>query len=265
MNKKIVRSLASAILICHATVAISAPHWTHEEQATWGAIQDTSQTVVPLNYPYAECSIGAHQSPVDLAAAKIDNKRRLNDLEVWYDVDTPVFFNTGHAVQVNTSTNYKGELKIGEESYPLVQFHFHEPSEHVVGGAKFPAELHFVHVGQDGRLIVLGVAITIGEENSTFQTILNNVPTTGGDQNHNATGIQIDPTTLLPPLGHNSFDYVSFAGSLTTPPCSEGVQWYLLLDSITISASQLAQLKGFYTDNARSPQNLNGRTISSTK
>lgn len=265
MNKKVLRNLVSAILTCYATVAVSAPHWTHEEQATWGAIQDTSQTVVPLNYPFAECSIGAHQSPIDFAEAKIDNKRKLNDLEVWYDVDKPVFFNTGHAVQVNTSTNYKGELKIGEESFPLVQFHFHEPSEHAVGGTKFPAELHFVHVGQDGRLIVLGVAIKVGEENATFQTILNNMPTTGGDQNSNSSGIQIDPTTLLPPLGHNSFDYVALAGSLTTPPCSEGVQWYLLLDSITISAAQLDQLKGFYAGNARAPQNVNGRVVSSTK
>lgn len=265
MNRKVLRNLASVIFACYTAAAVSAPHWTHEEQATWGAIQDPSQTVVPLNYPYAECSIGSHQSPVDLADARIDNARKLNDLEVWYDVDTPVFFNTGHAVQVNTSTHYNGELKIGEESYPLVQFHFHEPSEHAVGGVKFPAELHFVHVGPDGRLIVLGVAVTVGEENATLQTILNNMPATGGDQNANATGIQIDPTTLLPPMRHQSFDYVAFAGSLTTPPCSEGVQWYLLLDSISISAAQLSQLKGFYTDNARSPQNLNGRVISSTK
>ena len=130
---------------------------------------------------------------------------------------------------------------------------------------KFPAELHFVHVGQDGRLIVLAVAVKVGEENATFQTILNNVPTTSGDQNSNAGGIQIDPNTLLPPLHHQSFDYVALAGSLTTPPCSEGVQWYLLLDSISISAAQLDQLKGFYTGNARVPQNLNGRTVSSTK
>jgi len=112
MNRKVLRNLVSAILTCYATAAVSAPHWTHEEQATWGAIQDTSQTVVPLNYPFAECSIGAHQSPIDFAEAKIDNKRKLNNLEVWYDTDKPVFFNTGHAVQVNTSANYKGELKI---------------------------------------------------------------------------------------------------------------------------------------------------------
>lgn len=265
MKNKLLNNLTAIVIACYTSAAMAAPHWNHEEQAEWGAIEDTSQTVVPLNYPYAECSIGTHQSPVDFAEARIDNTRKLNDLEVWYDVDRPVFFNTGHAIQVNTSSNYKGELKIGEESYPLVQFHFHEPSEHAVGGERFPAELHFVHVGQDGRLIVLGVAIKIGEENATMQTILNNMPNTAGSQNENASGIQIDPTTLLPPLYRQSFDYISLAGSLTTPPCSEGVQWYLFLDSITISASQLDQLRGFYANNARVPQKLNGRTVSSTR
>lgn len=265
MTNKTFGCLIAMMVTCYASVIVAAPHWSHEEQEQWGAIEDPSQAVVPLNYPYAECSIGTHQSPVDFAEARVDNTRKLNDLEVWYDVDKPVFYNTGHAIQVNTSSNYKGELKIGEESFPLVQLHFHEPSEHAVGGKKFPAELHFVHVGQDGRLIVLGVAINVGEENPTMQTILNNMPATGGEQNPNTGGIQIDPAALLPSIHHQSFDYLSLAGSLTTPPCSEGVQWYLMLDPISISAAQLEQLKGFYTGNAREPQNLNGRVVSSTK
>ncbi|MBX3616087.1 carbonic anhydrase [Nitrosomonas sp.] len=265
MINKTLSSLIAMMVTCYASTIVAAPPWNHDEQDHWGAIEDSSQTVIPLNYPFAECSIGAHQSPVDFAEAKIDNTRKLNNLEIWYDVDSkPVFFNTGHAIQVNTSSGYKGELKIGEESFPLVQFHFHEPSEHAVGGEKFPAELHFVHVGQDGRLIVLGVAINLGAENATMQTILNNMPTTEGGQNPD-TGIAIDPTTLLPSLRHQKFDYVSLAGSLTTPPCSEGVQWYLMLDPITISAAQLDQMKGFYSNNVRKTQNLNGRTVSSTK
>ncbi len=217
-----------------------------------------------LNYPYAECSIGKHQSPVDFAAATINNERTLNKLEIWYDVDTPDFFNSGHSVQVNTSSGYTGELKIGKESYPLIQFHFHEPSEHVVGDKKFPAELHFVHIGENGRIIVLAVAINEGAENTTFQTILNSTPHTEGDQ-HSNSGIQINPLSLLPSLNHQKLDFYSLSGSLTTPPCSEGVQWYFLSEAITISTAQLEQLKGFYTNNARSPQVLNGRSISSTK
>lgn len=205
------------VLIFMSSVAFASPHWSHEEQSTWGAIQDTSQTVVPLNYPYAECSIGKHQSPVDFSAATISNEKTLNKLEIWYDVDTPDFFNSGHGVQVNTSSGYTGELKIGEESYSLIQFHFHEPSEHVVGDKKFPAELHFVHIGEDGRIIVLAVAINEGAENATFQTILNSMPHTEGDR-HSNSGIQINPLSLLPPINHQKLDFYSLAGSLTTPP-----------------------------------------------
>lgn len=264
MNTKIIRNLASAIFTCYATMAVSAsPHWSHDEQSTWWAIQDTTQNV-PLNYPYAECGVGKHQSPIDLAAVSINASKPLNKLAVLYGTDTPVFFNSGHGVQVNTSENYTGALMIGEESFPLIQFHFHEPSEHVVGGKNFPAELHYVHINEDGRIIVLAVAVDVGEENAIFETILNNTPHEEGGQN-SSSSIQINPAQLLPDLDAANLDYYTIAGSLTTPPCSEGVQWYLLPKVITISAAQLEQLKGFYTNNARSPQGLNGRSLLSTQ
>ncbi len=264
MKTKILRNLASAIFTCYATIAFSAPpHWNHDEQSTWWAIEDTSQDV-PLKYPYGECGIGKHQSPVDLAAATISNTKTLNRLQALYDIDTPVFFNSGHGVQVNTSASYTGGLKIGEESFPLIQFHFHEPSEHVIGGKAFPAELHFVHINDDGRIIVLATAIDVGDENPIFQTILDNTPHGEREQNSSA-GIQINPALLLPALDPKNLDFYTFAGSLTTPPCSEGVQWYLLSKVITISAAQLEQLKGFYTNNARLSQDLNGRAVLSTE
>ncbi|SFL40465.1 carbonic anhydrase [Nitrosomonas aestuarii] len=241
--------------------AFSGPHWNHEEQAHWGAIEDTSQTEVPLMYPYAECSIGKHQSPIDFAAAEINNEKKLNELRIWYDIDiAPIFFNSGHGVQVNTSLDYRGEIEVGEESYPLIQFHFHEPSEHVVGDKKFDAELHYVHVREDGKILVLAVVIEEGKESTTFQTILDNTPGNGGDQNEN-TGIKIDPASLLPSSYHHRGDFFSITGSLTTPPCSEGVAWYVLPEPITISTAQLEQLKRFYTSNARQPQDLNGRVV----
>ncbi|SDY17139.1 carbonic anhydrase family protein [Nitrosomonas sp. Nm33] len=259
MKRKLLNNLLSAVIACCATSAFSQspPHWDHGEQATWWAIQDTTQ-VPPLSFPFAECGVGQHQSPVDLASATID-ETELNSLEISYPVDNnPVFNNTGHAVQVNTSTNYPGALKVGEESFPLIQLHFHAPSEHVVGNTKFPAELHYVHVKNDGRLVVLAVAVNLGEENPTFQTILDNTPHAAG-KNPNS-GLQINPAALLPTLDQ-PIKYFTLAGSLTTPPCSEGVQWYILPKMITISEAQLNQLKTFYTDNNRLPQNLNGRSL----
>ncbi|MCE7915113.1 MAG: carbonic anhydrase family protein [Nitrosomonas sp. PRO4] len=264
MQTRKVRNLASVILISYATIAFSAqPHWDHGEQSTWWAIEDTSQEI-PLRYPFAECGVGKHQSPIDLAAAQLNNAKSLNNLAISYPADTSAFFNSGHGIQVNTSVGYTGALKIGEESFPLIQYHFHEPSEHVVGNKQFPAELHFVHINDDGRIIVLAAAMDVGEANATFQTILDNMPAQEGAQNADS-GIQIDPASLLPELDFQNLDFYTFAGSLTTPPCSEGVQWYLLPETITISASQLEQLKGFYSNNSRLPQQINGRAILSTQ
>lgn len=261
MKTKIFTSLASIIFTSYVSIAVSAPpHWSYEEEQHWGAIEDATQSV-PLRYPYAECGIGKHQSPVDLADAKIVNSRPLNKLAAQYGTDTPTFFNTGHAIQVNTSKNFTGGLKVGKELLPLVQLHFHEPSEHLFRGKKFPAEMHFVHINKDGRIAVLGVAIDIGKENAAFQTILDNMPPHEGEAN-STSGIKFNLDKLLP-AGSNAANlkYLTLAGSLTTPPCSEGVQWYILTKSIAISAAQLEQLKTFYSDNARSAQNLNERSI----
>lgn len=259
MKTIILRSLASAILTCYATLAISSPHWSHDEQAEWGAIRDDSQSKVPLMYPYATCSIGKHQSPVDLA--KQSHHDQLDKLKFNYYPDRPVFFNSGHGVQVNTSDSYQGSLVIGEEVYPLIQFHFHEPSEHVMGDKQFSAELHYVHIRSDGKIAVLGVLLEEGESNPNFQTILDNVPADAGAQNAHS-GIRFNPDSLLP---HNKKDHFSLAGSLTTPPCSEGVNWLVLSESVTISPEQLVQLKNLYTDNARHIQDLNGRSVSQNR
>lgn len=244
------------LLVFCVNFAFAGPHWTHEQQSNWGAIEDPSHTEVPLMFPFAVCSIGNHQSPVDLVAS--NQTERLNSLDIKYYPDEPVFYNSGHAVQVNTSLDYKGRLKVGKESYPLIQFHFHEPSEHVINRETFPAELHFVHVRENGKIAVLGVLIREGDENATIQTILENMPHTAEEDNAD-TGITIDPLSLLP---QNRKDYYSLAGSLTTPPCSEGVDWYVLAEPITVSASQLDQLKVFYSGNARDIQDLNGRSVS---
>lgn len=252
----ITRAIFFIVLIC-VTSAFAEPHWTHEEQLHWGALEDVTETEIPFMFPYAECSIGRHQSPVDLAANVKKEKR--NRLKIKYPDDMPVFFNSGHAVQVNTSSDYRGQLRVEKEAYPLVQLHFHEPSEHAINGERFPAELHFVHVKENGKIAVLGVLIQEGNENNAdLQSILDNMPQTPEEQNVDS-GVKISLRALLP---KNKKDFYSLAGSLTTPPCSEGVDWYVLANPITISAAQLEQLKSFYADNARHVQDYNGRVVS---
>jgi len=261
MKTKVFTNIAFIIFISYISVAASVPpHWSYEEEPHWGALEDATQSV-PLRYPYAECGIGTHQSPVDLADTKIVDSRPLNKLAARYGTDTPTFFNTGHAIQVNTSKNFTGGLAVGKELLPLVQLHFHEPSEHSFKGKKLPAEMHFVHINKDGKIAVLGVAIDIGKENTAFQTILDNMPHHEGEAN-SPPGIRFHLDKLLPAdLNVANLKYLTLAGSLTTPPCSEGVQWYILTESITISAAQLEQLKTFYHNNARATQSLNERSI----
>lgn len=219
---------------------VNATEWSYEDQQRWGGIQDHNQHEVPHIYPYAVCGIGQHQSPVDLATSHTSKK--LNNLKFRYYADKPDFFNTGHAVQVNLSNDYQGELLVGKEAYPLIQLHFHEPSEHVIGTKTFPAELHFVHVRDDGKIAVLGVLLETGKDNSVFQTILENTPHQEGELKQNSN-VWLSITNLLP---EKRDEYYTLAGSLTTPPCSEGVDWYVLTDTIEISETQLAQLKSFF-------------------
>lgn len=257
---KLAKILSSFFLTVFITFSIAdGAEWSYEEQNRWGSIQDHNQHEVPYMYPYAVCGIGQHQSPVDLAASSVS--KRLNNLKFHYYADKPDFFNTGHAVQVNLSDGYKGELLVGREAYPLIQLHFHEPSEHVVGTKSFPAELHFVHVREDGKIAVLGVLLEIGKDNPVFQSILENTPHVEGES-QNDSGVWLNIANLLPEKRN---EYYTLAGSLTTPPCSEGVDWYILTDTTEISESQLTQLKSFFSGNARLPQELNHRTIAKKK
>ena len=172
------------------------------------------------------------------------------------------FFNSGHAVQVQPldPKTYPGTLSIGRDVYPLVQFHFHSPSEHVVGTKHFAAELHYVHIRSDGRMAVIGVLIEEGTKpNPYLQTILDNTP--HEPNAHNTTsGLWIDPLRLLPSPQRGVF--YTYAGSLTTPPCSEGVAWYVLNKPITATAEQIQQLQPFEPElNNREPQLLRGREV----
>ena len=257
---KLTTILSSHILAVLFTLSmVNAAEWSYEAQKHWGSIQDHNQHEIPHNYPYAVCGIGQHQSPVDLAISYAS--KRLNNLKFRYYADAPSFFNTGHAVQVNLSNDYQGELLIGKEAYPLIQMHFHEPSEHVIGARTFPAELHFVHVRDDGKIAVLGVLLEIGKDNPVFQTILENTPHQGGELKQD-NGVWLSIASLLP---EKRDEYYTLAGSLTTPPCSEGVDWYVLTDTTEISEAQLDQLKSFFSGNARLPQELNNRTVAKKK
>jgi carbonic anhydrase len=148
-------------------------------------------------------------------------------------------------------------LLIGNEKYSLLQYHIHAPSEHVINGKSYPLEIHFVHGTPDGKLAVIGVFAEEGKANSQFDTILDYAP-----ENHDGFAAPmmrfINPSLLLPT---NKKSFYLYAGSLTTPPCSEGVNWYVMKNPIQLSKDQIVRFEKFYANNARHSQPLNGRQV----
>jgi carbonic anhydrase len=247
-------AMASQIILA----ASGDPSWGYTDQ-DWAMIKDTTSNPTPLNYPYSTCGVGDKQAPVNITGAAITPRQ--SSVTARYPIAKPIFYNTGYAIQVNSQDSYPGYVVIGNDQYPLIQFHFHAPSEHTINGVSYDAELHFVNINPNGKAAVLTSLINVGAYNAEFQKVLDNVPTTGGAEN-SSSGVKLNPMGLLPT---NRREFFTYAGSLTTPPCSEGINFYIFKQPITISADQLAALKAIYSGNNRTPQDLNGRVISSKR
>jgi carbonic anhydrase len=181
--------------------APDAAHWSYAEQASWGG----------------ECPTGASQSPVALISA---TGADLPDIAAAYGAGAGAFINNGHTLQFTPTA--AGQTSIGADVYNLAQFHFHAASEHTLNGASYPVELHFVNRNADGALAVVGVFISEGAANPAIAALLAALPSAAGDEN--ATNPSVDPAALLP----IDMSYFAYSGSLTTPPCSEGVRWNVL-------------------------------------
>jgi carbonic anhydrase len=286
-------SIAAMLFSSSIMAAPATPHWDHSDQGqngdAWASIEDTISSptpMPPLNYSYSECGTGGHQSPVaiNLSTSPITvnpttNSPDLNPIAVNEKVSSPLDFhypqdvklsiyNSGHAVQVNMPLTYTGHLSVGQDNYPLIQFHFHVPSEHSKitsqGQQPYAGELHFVHQRADGKIVVLGVFL---DDTKALDTILgngsnlpSNVPTIPSGQKTatNTPAGQLNPLALLPKGKTNVFTY---AGSLTTPPCSEGVNWYVLAEPIQVSSQHLSALTTWYPNGNRFTQNSNSRVI----
>lgn len=216
--------------------------WEYEGQNgphMWGALDPS----------FATCSAGTQQSPVDLTKAVSADGKALN--VEWRPMSGQVVDN-GHTIQVNTDAG--NAMTLEGRDFSLLQFHFHLPSEHTVDGDAYPMEVHFVHQAAEGDLAVIGVFMESGSANATIDTIWNNIPAPNGRSN---TLPRMDLTTLLP----DGTEYFRYAGSLTTPPCSEVVSWVVMQDTISVSQAQIDTFESLYPMNARPVQGLNRRFI----
>ncbi len=234
--------------------AAGDPVWHYEGAegpATWGT----------LSPKFAACGEGTSQSPVDIAdtvagTEPLELKTNLlpGALKIAHHEHVADGINNGHTIQIN----YEGgdTLTIGNDSYTLVQYHFHNQSEHTVKGRHFPMEMHLVHKAASGKLAVIGVFIEEGAHNAAFDPIWNNLPKQKGVETHYPS-VNVDVDQLLP-ANRASYRY---DGSLTTPPCSEGVRWIVMTTPIQLSADQIKAFTAIIHDNNRPTQPLNGRPV----
>jgi len=204
---------------------------------------------VDLCTGYSTCG-GMSQSPVNISGAMANST--LSKLTFSYTATTVEIENNGHTIEFVCEPGSR--LIIGGTQYELLQFHYHAQSEHQEGGKKYPLEVHFVHKATDSDYAVIGVFFEEGASNSLFTEYLSRFPPGEGTYTDHS---EIELIKLLPV----NRSYFHYSGSLTTPPCSEVVHWYVLKNKITASASQLAQFQALLKNNYRSLQELNGRKI----
>ena len=230
----------------HEAHAAHAPHWGYKGEAGprhWGDLEAANTT----------CSLGHHQSPIDIKAPKA--ARSVHAMAFDYGSLGFGLVNNGHTVQADPVAPADApSITIDGKSYKLAQFHFHHPSEHTVGGKRFPMEMHLVHKDEAGHLAVLGVFIRAGAANRSLAEVIARLP--ASPTSAGAT-VEVPLADLLP----GKHDAWMYQGSLTTPPCSEGVQWVLLKEPITLSKSQIAAFARLFPDNHRSVQNFKDRQL----
>lgn len=219
-------------------------HWSYEGDtgpAHWSA----------LDKAYEACLEGSKQSPIDISNARVAN---LPDLAFNYAPITGSVVNNGHTIQVDVTP---GDTMTAKGiTYGLAQFHFHGPSEHTVGGKAYPLEVHLVHKDPSGKLAEVGVLISEGEENAAFKDVIDNLPT---EENKPKTIVApIDPKAMIPAIQAT----YRYDGSLTTPPCSEGVDWNVMAQPVTMSKAQIAAITAkFHEPNNRPIQKLGSREL----
>ncbi len=220
-------------------------HWSYEGEggpANWAKIKDD----------YKLCATGSTQSPIDLKATVSTD---LPMIEVNYKSAPLTVLNNGHTIQVNYPEGSK--MTVGGETFNLLQFHFHTPSEYTVEGKRYNMEVHFVHKNAAGELGVIGIMIEKGaEENAAAKAIWEHMPKTAGEP-QTIAGATIDAAGFFP----EDKSYYRLMGSLTTPPCSEGVHWHVLKTPIQFSEGQIATFKELFPVNARPLQEKNNRLI----
>jgi carbonic anhydrase len=221
------------------------PHWSYageQDPAHWG----------DLSAEFSTCKEGKAQSPIDL---RYGRRTDYQPLSFQYRSDTLAVTNDGHGIRVDSGPG--SFLVVNGHEYALQQFHFHAPSEHRIQGVPADMELHLVHRDTRGKVAVVAVLLRTGRRtNSTFTRIADAMPRAVGESFYGRQ-VAINPLFLLPP----ERSYFAYPGSLTTPPCTEGVDWYVMAEPVEVDAALVARFRQVMGVNARPVQPDNGRPV----
>ena len=245
----------SVLVICLLSLTLCSseqeahhpPHWSYEGATGPDHWSD-------LNSDYSKCKTGSEQSPINITSSVASD---LPALEFHYTESVLKIINNGHTVQVNSDGH--SSMTVGGKQYQLLQFHFHHPSEEEINGKTHDMVIHLVHQNAEEHKAVIAVLVDQGPSNSALKTIFSHLPQTS--EGEVTTGDTINPADLLP----KAASYYTFPGSLTTPPCSEGVTWFVLKQPVTLSQFELGQFAKLYPHNARPVQAIHQRTVLSTR
>ncbi|MDC8759520.1 carbonic anhydrase [Janthinobacterium fluminis] len=234
--------------VCSVALAEDKPaHWTyqgHGGPAHWSELDEG----------FSGCKLGKQQSPIDIRGAR---QAKLAPIDFAYAPGGASVVNNGHTVQVNLAEG--GAIRLADGDYKLLQFHFHTPSEEKVNGVSYPLVAHFVHKSEAGKLAVVAVLFQKGASNPALRGVFDALPAKANESRELDEGI--NPEAVLPARR----GYYAYVGSLTTPPCSEGVLWHVLKQPVSLSAAQLKSFQKLYPMNARPVQALNGRTVEASE
>ncbi len=236
-----------------STFTLQAKEHSSNHAAHWGYEGDVSpEHWAELSDKFKLCGIGKNQSPIDI---KSNFDVNLPAIKFKYSAIANKIINNGHTIQVDVKSG--SSITVNNKTYELKQFHFHTPSENKINGKSFPLEAHFVHRLKDEQsFTVVAVMFEEGASNPILEQIFGNMPTKIGETVKLENSI--DYTQLLP----KDKDYYRFNGSFTTPPCTEGVYWYVLKTPLTASKQQISTfLKTMHHPNNRTIQKIGARVI----
>lgn len=230
----------------HASAqAEHAVHWGYEGAggpANWGELKEE----------FALCDTGRQQSPIDISTVTVT---ALPEIRFHYQDSPLVISNNGHTIKVSYAPG--SYIVVDDKQYDLLQFHFHTPSEHTLGGKAYDMVAHLVHQAEDGQLGVIGIMFEAGsKDHETIGQLWRHMPKKTGMTN-SVPEVMINVAELFP----LDDAYYQYSGSLTTPPCSEGVNWMVMASPSTVSQAQVQRFADVFPLSTRPVQPLNGRAV----